>query len=640
MKKRVLALAFILAIMPLAALASQSPTFRDVPASHPAYSAIRWVASPANGAFMVGDAGNNFNPNANVSVFEAASIFASAAGFRHVTIHLPPAEREVFTRSFEAWRTPLEALAMHHAQWNATFDREIAFLLYHQILTVADINTFINANGQVSNITREWAVAWMVRLLDMQDEARAMQLPNPFNDEALINQNFRNYMHFAHAEGIIQPTGGNINPTQVVTRAQMATLFYNAFYQPGQQPSQPAQDITTVIGTIELLSGNNVVVRAGNLTHTLTINANTVIMLDNIQQPLSALAVGMELIALTNPQRVIISLSARTAANNSGAGQGTQVVPPGTTPQNLNSDEGFVISATENSVVILTQRVRINGEIVNEERSFNLAHNASVTRAGAPSSIDYVQTGDMAFFRFNGNTIHELELVERERTINGILSQARPAATPGGSPMFIVEVEGGRLYELRVTPATQFTRNGILNLNWGDIRTGDSLVITTEYDRITSVHAIGVRTTVSGRLTEILIRENNTQITLALPNGTFSSYVVAPGVFDVYTLRIGQNLSVQLDSREVIDITVQGGSAANDTTLLGYIQTIHPNGNITVAVGQGSARRTVTLTVNTNTVIMRAGSTINRNQLQLNMNVIVTIQTPQSTVAQSITVLP
>jgi len=105
-------------------------------------------------------------------------------------------------------------------------------------------------------------------------------------------------------------------------------------------------------------------------------------------------------------------------------------------------------------------------------------------------------------------------------------------------------------------------------------------------------------------------------------------------------LRIGQTLNVMLDSREVIDINVQGLNIANSTTILGYIQTIHPNGNITVVEGQGSARRTVVLTINANTVITRAGVTINRNELRVNMNVHITIPAPQSTVAQSITVLP
>jgi len=638
MTKRItaVALAIFIAIIPIMPAASQAPTFRDVPSSHPAYEAIRWVANPDNGAFMVGDAGNNFNPNRVLNVFDAASIFASAAGFRHITVNLPQAEREVFTRSFNTWRPLLENLATQHTQWNSNFDREIAFLLYHGILTVADVNSFVTTTGQVSsvsNLTRERAVSWIVRLLGSQSAAQALPQPspNPFNDESSISQTFRRYMHYANNAGIIQATNGNINPTQTITRANMATLLFNALYEPIAPPPTQGQNMATVIGTIELILNNNIVVRTGVTTETLVATAGSVIMIDNVLRPLNQLQIGMQITALVNPQRNILSLVARSI---------TQNAPQAPPSQNLNNDEGFVTVITANTITISTQRVRISGEVVNEERTFTVAATANITRGGVVSTLANAQPGDMAFFRFSGTMIHELTLVERERTIMGVLVESRASDVIGGNPIFTIEAENGRIYELRVTPATQFTRNGIQNLNWGDIRTGDSLVINTEYDRIASAQAIGIRTNVTGRLTEIWVRERNSKITLTLANGDIVSYVVVPGVFDIYSLRIGQTLNVMLDSREVIDINVQGLNIANSTTILGYIQTIHPNGNITVVEGQGSARRTVVLTINANTVITRAGVTINRNELRVNMNVHITIPAPQSTVAQSITVLP
>ncbi|MCL2047520.1 MAG: S-layer homology domain-containing protein, partial [Defluviitaleaceae bacterium] len=105
-----LAILLILALSQLPLLA-QSPTFRDVPISHFAFEAVNWVSNPENGAFMVGDAANNFNPTRNLNKFEAAQIYAMAAGYRHSAATLSPAEQDILTRSFETWRPLLDDLA-------------------------------------------------------------------------------------------------------------------------------------------------------------------------------------------------------------------------------------------------------------------------------------------------------------------------------------------------------------------------------------------------------------------------------------------------------------------------------------------------------------------------------------------------
>jgi len=633
-----LALAAILTLIALPVMASTANPFADVPANHPAAEAIAWVSNPANGVFMMGDFNNNFNPNRVVNSFEGAQILAAAAGFRHVTSTLPQAEREMFNRSFETWRSTLDGFAAQHSLWNRAFDREIAYLLYLGILTVNDVSTFITGTGQaaaIAPLNRERAVAWIVRLLDNPTAVNAITLPhaNPFADDANITAALRRYMYFARQNSIFQPTNNFALPTQQVNRAELATLFFNALSgrTGGTGQTTTGNAPTTIIGTIENVFGSSIQVRTTAGVETLQLANNVVIMVDGTQRPMSFLQSGMHITALVNAQRQVISLVTR-ADGGASSNLPSDLL--------LYSDEGFVVNSTAQNITIRTQRVRISGEIIDEDRTFTVAANASIMRSGVRTNLNAVQPGDMAFFRFSGSTIHEITLIERNRTLNGVLLSSHPADSFSGFPTLTIELEDGRVYSLRSVPATTFVRNGVQNLNWTDIRIGDSIVVNTEYDRLVSVHALGLRTTVTGRLTELMISERNSQITIALPNGDIASYFVVPGVVDIYSLRIGQNLNVTLDSREVIDIRLQGTNIAQATSIVGYIQALHPDGSITVAEGTGASRRTVRLTIANNTTITRAGVAVNRSTLRVNMNVHVTLTAPQSTTAQSITILP
>ena len=631
-----IALAAILTLLVATPAMAQASLFNDVPANHPSAAAIAWVSNPANSVFMMGDAAGNFNPTRTLTSFEAAQVLAMASGFRIVTANLPAAQQAMFERSVNNARTFLDAMAAGHPSWNRNFDREIAFLLYHNVITETEVLGFVTTAGQSSvanSLTREQAITWVARMAGHSTAAAAVTLPhsNPFTDDASINANYRRYVYFALNSNFIQRGAGAFNPTQNINRAELATILFNMLNSQSTTTGQTT-GAGTVIGVIESIQGTtHINVRTTTALQSVRFTANSIIMIDGLQRPFSALQVGMAVTTLTNAQGEAISLVGRTGNVQTGAS-----TPVG----NLSFDEGFVTAVTANGLTIRTQRVRISGEVVNEERTFTLAANAAITRGGVVVPFNSVQVGDIAFFRFADGILHELTLVERERTLVGTLLESRPPETVGGNPILTVALPNDRIYELRTTLATTFTRNGVQNLNWSDIRIGDSVTINAEYDRAVSVVASGVRTTVSGRLTELVIRERNSQITITRSTGESAIYVVVPGVFDIYSLRIGQTLSVMLDSREVIDIQIQAQSSAQQTVILGYIQAIHASGNITVVEGQGNARRTVNLQLSHNLTVTRAGASLHRNALRVNMNVHVTLTEPQSTTAQAIIILP
>jgi len=572
-KLTVFALTLVLAISSFAPVMAQTQIFRDIPPSHFAFEAISWVSDPANGAFMVGDAGNNFNPSRILNKFEAAQIFAMAAGFRHITPQLTPAEREIFNRSFEMWRPFLDSMASTYSRWNRTFDREISFLLYQGILTINDVNNFITSSGgqeQINQLTRQDAITWTVRLIGRGAHAQAITLPHhtPFRDDSLINPALSRYLYYAAETGIIQGTGGYIAPLQQFTRAETAVLFFTVLADNDASIPSPgaATNVATITGTVQSMVADtqiNIASTAG--IENFRFAQGSVVMVDNQERTPAFLRDGMAVTALINAQREILTIVARSEDTPSQAAQTPSTPLPSTA---LYSDEGFVAAVGQNTITIRTRRIRLNGQIVDDERMFNMPENAKITRGGAITALEAVQTGDMVAYRFRGSNIYELSLLDNTTT---------PTA----------------------------------------------------------------RHTVDGRLTGISISEYNSQITLSLPDGGTVSHAVMPGVFDVFTLRIGTDLRLVLENQTVTEVHLMRTVQEDHQNFVGYIQAIHPASNqITVVAGHGTQTRHVNVTITQETIIRRAGVQIGMHDLRGNVNVYVNLAAPGSNVASTITVLP
>ena len=639
----ILTLLIVISILPVTA--QTTATFRDVPTNHFAFEAINWVSNPDNGAFMVGDAGNNFNPNRTLTKFEAAQIFAMAAGFRHSTANLPAAERDMINRSFETWRNFLDTMDEQYSRWSRIFDREIAFLLYRGILTVNDVDGFISQVGQVEEInllTMEDAVVWLIRLIGRHSHAQALTLPfhTPFRDEARVSTGNLRSVYYAAEAGIIEGGSRYFNPTHSITRANLAVLFFNAL-------SDPTDDSTltlinnhspeVLVGTIESMDRDvYVYISSSDGVERFSFAQGAVITIDDVQRTPSFLQEGMPVRTLINANRQIITLVARSE-------QPQQTPPPHNLPagQTFHADEGFVVSVSDGitpSITIRTQRVSITGQIINDERTFTIAPGARIIRGNALIALNSISAGEIAFFQFSGTIIHDLTILERERVLEGTLLGNRPADHTG-MPALLVESTSGMTYELRITPATEFSRGHIDSLRWNDLRIGDSIVADLEYDRLVRVQATGVRTTVDGQVTQININENNSQITLQATNGEVSTFILVPGTHDIYSLRIGMNLRLMLESREIINVELRDRTGNNPTGVLGFIQSISHN-TIVVVEGQGAQTRTHTITINSDTTVLRGGAVVTLGELRANMNVYISLVNANSNVARSITVLP
>ena len=314
---RKLILVFIaLVLVPLPVLA-RGTSFRDVPASHFAYDAINWVSDPENGAIMVGNARNNFRPSAASTKFEAAQIFAIAAGFRPINSGVSTAQRDEFNRAFETWRVYIESMNSVFTRWDTRVDREISFLLYRSILTPADVLRFMSNSGQNEQpayLTRQEGLTWLVRLMGRGAHAQALQIPHhtPFRDDDQIDPALKRYVYYAKEAGIATGSGGYLNPLEHYTRAELASLLYSVLsVETNDDSPLPPQNpgLNTISGTIsDIIRDTHIEIDSGTGREAFAVADNATIMIEGRSRPIQALEEDMFVSALLNQDRQIISL--------------------------------------------------------------------------------------------------------------------------------------------------------------------------------------------------------------------------------------------------------------------------------------------------------------------------------------------
>ena len=388
--------------------------YRDVPETHFAYEAVEWVSNPANGSIMVGDAARNFNPTRTINKFNAAKTLAIAAGYKYTDASISSAERDLYERSYESFKTLLDSLGQQFNGWDKTADRQIAFLMYLEILTPADLSGFMVKSGNteyIHNLSRQEAVGWLVKLVKKQEEADAITLPyhSPFRDDAQIGAEYKKSIYFAHEAGFLPASDGFFNPSRSISRAELAQMIFNMLSD-GDSSSTPSQeDANTITGTVSethLDTHVSITDRAGETTR-LPYASNVVVTIDNTQRAPVFLTRGMTVTALLNSRGEITSLMAQTIST-----QTQEPRPDAPAPAVLMENEGRVVSSADRALTIETRRLRPNGEIIEDIIEYTLSNDAATQKDGATVPFDEIKEGDIVAFTYNGFTIHSITISE------------------------------------------------------------------------------------------------------------------------------------------------------------------------------------------------------------------------------------
>ncbi|MDR1703444.1 MAG: S-layer homology domain-containing protein [Clostridiales bacterium] len=598
----------------------------DVPASHWAYASIDKVT---NMGIMSGITVTEFDINGMLSMFDTARILARLGGYDASSTNQEDAT--FYQYCYDKHFPLIQQFSANLSRWQHDYDKEIAFLLELGVFIDLDLEGFVvimDGAERYYALSRAQICVFFARLLQADDVAHSFVPTDLFTDDGNIDSSLKPYVYYMRHIGIVSGSDGYFYPKESVNRAAMAVMadkmlalvtpVSGSNYNGGN--TQGSATYGTFSGRIVQVHASFKAVEIQNLVSgekkLFPVLNNAAIAINGQANSFSGLQAGMDAAAvlLNNEISDIVAVSA------SGGQQGQAVTqnPSGGSIPNLNYIDSSllelaVIEGTVKSVRtvgsdhyldVLVKLINSKSEVYTETRTFIIDPNCPITRGVVNTDYTDITEGDMVKLTIAGSTAYTVYLEEKYRNIVGTVLSKR-AVESTGMGVIAVKDANDRTHELVTTAETIVTRTGFPGIpKWSDIKVGDTAEISAEYDKIISIGATGSRNFADVTITKIHIEEGFSEITAVDALGVEKAYPIVPGVdVDPYSLRIGYQVRLGLDSQEVENVLVLSGGPAEVMT--GHIRHITSSG---LAIQDSMTQSYRTVSYDSNTVVINGNT--------------------------------
>lgn len=624
-----------------------APLYRDVPSTHWAYE---YISRISDRGLMVGDTEGYFKPNDSIDKFETSKILARMAGYKYTNVS--DSERDYYNKAYDKNKTFLSQYSASFAKWNSSADREVAYLLEKEILTVEDLNQFVikRADGTeaLRALSREEAAVFFTRLMGRKNEALNFSDSNYFKDDVSISISSKPYVYYLRSLGIVSgDTNNNFNSNGAVTRAAMAIMCDKVLtiLGAGSTPYvDSASDSTdsgfvnkaeTISGVIDKyydsLQALQIISNEGK-KNIYKLSSTVSITIDGFLRTASDLQEGMPAVMIIGNNE-LMDIKAQNIQTVS-----TNIVPISNTE--LSVVEGTVSSVSPdtvtNTVSIEIRMLNPTGQITSEIRPYALTANCEISRGAESVGFSNIRVGDIISASVSGNQVHRIKLQEESRKITGAILLAKERVNATNSIVLTIQDTNANIHDFKVTGNSYITRRGLGTVTWSELRIGDSVDVYCEYNEIVEIHASGVKSYVDVWIQEIHLTADSSYIITRNLNNKLDTYSLISGTVDPYSLRIGSKVRLRLDSSEVETVNVLEDAASGAIT--GHVQSIR---DTYIVVRDSSSLNNIEIKYDDNTVFVDSysGNQIRVRDLELNSRVYIVLSNSDTRYAKTITIL-
>lgn len=633
-------------------ITTMGATLTDVTSSHWAYASI--VDLEERGVMALTSSGQFF-PNQTMNYFEIADVMAKATGYVDVDIatNVDETFKAQIKANYEKQKATLATYAAKYSTWNSAYNQQIAYLLGRGYISTSDLDKFITktSSGETKNIiTKEELAVLVVRLLEKEKTAQSTYTSTGFKDESSIQVANRPYMAYLKSIGLITPdASGNANPTMKVTKALCAKMISSALQIKDSTSNNSGSGSGTQTGTSQeanLVTITKILTKntseyymclkdgSGEAKY-YSIKATTKILdASGSEVAITKVNLGSTAkvtIATENNTDYITSIQLVNSSTDSNAGSTTG---DNTTGNNTSGNTG---TTTQTVTVSGTLLEKVNNGILRlsladgTAKAYVLDDNCSITLNGTTVSADGLSISDTLTITVQNNAVTKIVATAGtgSLTSNGQITEKKLSGT---GYAFTIK-QNGATSIVTIPDSAEITRNN-KSVSIKDLRIGDTINVTKKNGIITSVEATGVRSTVTGTIKEIHIAQTSKVIVNV--NNETKTYILGSDVemynnydkkfITVRDLHLGQEVTLLLDSEEVISLDVEDTSTS--VNLMGSITNIGKNYSyIDVLVDYdyvtGESKVYKRIEIDSDTNITLNGKKQNKNILEEGMEIVI-----------------
>ena len=559
-------------------------TFKDVPTSHWAYTA---VADMQKRGIMLTQSTGEFYPNNKMNYFDAADALAKATGYVDVNVNqnVNAAFKQQILNNYEAQKSTLAAYEKKYKSWDKLYNQQIAYLLGRGYLKKDELDRFVTVGQDKkevkSSITKQELAIFIVRFLGKEETAKTNYKVSGFSDDSAVAEAYKPYVGYLKAVGLVSADAkGAFNPSTPVTRATCAQLLSNAFKLKEKGTASP-QGSNTQTGTSETVSSivtikkvvpknqteYYILLEKGVNTSFFTIKTSTKVTDSS----------GTEVAIATIPLETKATIT--TALENN-----TEYI----TSMKLQTSSGDGVQTSGTVVMIGTvARIGINGDLSvllpdNTTKTYLVDPNCVVVVQGAIGALTDVNIDSRVRATVMTNAIVKIEVLSEaaDASVSSLNSGEIIAKTVKTGGYELTVKQGSRTSKLTTKDDVIIRRNN-KRASFEDIKIGDKVEIVRNGGEITELLFTGTRVSVEGQIKSVCISAEP-EITLITKNGTETFIIgAAADLYDnnerenvtIRDLRLGQNVELLLESKEVISLVIQRNTGSS-AIYKGVIQSI------------------------------------------------------------------
>jgi len=532
LKRLVAVLAAVVMLMSFVSVsAAKKNIFPDVNENN-----FGWAADAINEmvemSIIKGYTDGTFKPERSITKAEALVLSARVLGYTDEA-NAPFAE---FAEEFYA-----DALE----DFDAKYPGEIAYLMYKDVLREKELASYIGGENANAPMKRYEAAVLLTKVLGAEDEIEDIDgTSTPYTDSNDIPAVAKPYVNYVTEVGLMQGMNktdevNEFAPLYEVNRAQMSMLLYRLM-------DIIDQEIT--VATLKSVNEEDRVItyitEEGKTTSiNIPFNVEPVVKKDGYVSSLSKLA-PYSVLALVRRGSDLYSVEAITVEGD-------------------DTYEGVLASYSTKTGTIKVYKLEDTADVT----EYPLSDNVSIIREGSAATLTDLVKQDYVVLTITGGEVTVVEAYAKDENVRGTLTNIIL------EPEMALEIEltNGDVLEYAVADEVTAKRND-KTVEFSDIKVGDKVNLTVRYGYVAVISATGVSDKISGTIESITIA---TMPSIKIKAAGASSaqsyslardaeYVVDGEEGDIYSLRLGATVTVNIESDTVVKIvsTTPTASAA------------------------------------------------------------------------------
>ncbi|WP_019227291.1 S-layer homology domain-containing protein [Sedimentibacter sp. B4] len=577
-------------------MTANAAAFTDI-STHWAKSYIERVAAKG---IVSGYDNGTFKPDNNVTVLEALVMIS----------RLYDIDDDLKEKIVEEYEPSLKT--MTNTLYNEWSFEYLSVIIELGVVSENGIEDMFAKKTIFQQATREEIAVLLTKAMMLGDEAQSLKVYTlPFADAAKISTSARPYVYVMYDKDIFEgDSNKNINPSNKITRAEIATLLDKAYkyidendVYPDFDDYEPTTSLSGIITEVSEGSAESYIyVKDDNEVESIVkINKDTDIYLNGKAKDIDDLKEDMLVKCKINSERIAVKLEADSS---------TDVV------------RGIIYYVA----YVAPAKITIIDED-DDKITYDMPTDVKVYLDGKEIALKELDKNDEVTLYIDDDKVYQINSISRIKKYSGTIT-----AIDYNYPIVVkMKTKEGVIKSFTFNSDVDVTRNDD-DSNFDQVRVGDEVTITTEYDEMIAINTIAKEAEMSGTIKEIIIGDDN-KIKIADEDGETTQYAVSNNVIitigssnaTIYDLRVGYNVSVNTSGNEIV--TIEAAQLQTAKSFSGKVIYINTDDKIIMMqnIKDNGQKELIYLTVTNNTKIFdTTGSTKYFKDLEEGENILST----------------